>query len=260
MSETSTAYMQNQTRPRLSWLALALFRPGQTFTHLFSQRRGGWQLPMLALTLAVLLNTLAAGWLNQKAAMAGEIPLPPDFQYWMPEQQEQYMLSQQVRQGPVFHYVIPSIAALSGAWLGWLLVGGMLHLAMTLLGGRGETGVTMNLVAWASLPLALRQLVQAAYHLIAQKTIAYSGLSGFIDPASEGVAAFLGNLLALVDVYLIWHILLLILGVRIYTHLSRGKAALGVFIVIGLVLLAQAAFGYLLDQVSQLAIIRPYFF
>jgi hypothetical protein len=260
MSDSSNPYMQPQRRFYFSWLPGVLFRPTQTFSAIVNYRGGNWLTPILVLTLAILINTFSQGWINQQAALTGNVPLPPDFQYWLPEQQEQYMQSQQVRQGPVFHYVIPALAAVSIAWVGWLLVGGMTHLAMTLLGGRGETNVTMNLVAWANIPLALRQLVQALYHLISQKTIAYSGLSGFIDPASQGSSAFLASFLALVDIYLIWHIALLILGARIYTGITRGKAIAGILIVMALILLTQSGFGYLIKQVSQLSIIRPYFF
>lgn len=260
MSETSIAYMQPHRKLQFSWLPGVILRPAQTFTWIVNQRGGNWLTPMLVFMLAVLLNTLSAGWLNQQAALNGNVPLPPDFQWWLPEQQEQYMQSQQVRQGPVFHYVIPAIASISGVWIGWLLVGGMTHLVMTLLGGRGETGNTMNLVAWASLPLAVRELVRAAYHLIAKKSIVFSGLSGFVEPGSVGAMAFLANFLALVDLYLIWHILLMILGVRLYTEITRNKAVIGVLIVIGMVVLIQTALGYLMTQVNELAIVRPYFF
>jgi hypothetical protein len=260
MQDSSVAYMQTPRRFHFSWLAGVILRPTQTFTAIVNQRSANWLTPILALTLAILLNTFAQGWINQQAALTGNVQLPPDFQYWMPEQQEQYMQSQQIRQGPVFHYVIPAIFSVSGAWIGWLLVGGMTHLVMTLLGGRGETGISMNLVAWASIPLALRELVQAAYHFITQQLIVYKGLSGFIEPTGESLSAFLVSFLALVDVYLIWHILLLILGARLYTGITRGKAIGGIILVIGIVVLAQAGLGYMLSQISQLAIVRPYFF
>ena len=43
--------------------------------------------------------------------MMGEITYPPDYQYYTPEQQAQYMQAIQSTQGPVFVYVLPSIAS-----------------------------------------------------------------------------------------------------------------------------------------------------
>jgi hypothetical protein len=259
MTETSTVNMKNQNQFYFSWIHGIFLKPRQTLRSVVA-RPSTWLTPMLVLTLAVLMNTIVVGWLNQKAAESGIIPTPPDFQYWPPEMQTQYMQSQQVRQGPVFQYIIPAIGSITATWIGWLLVGGMLHLATTILGGRGETNVSMTLVAWASLPLALRAAVRATYSLITQRLILSEGISGLVTLSGDNLSNFLFSLLTLIDIYLIWHTILMIIGMREYTNLQTGKVIVGVLSVILIVILSQTLFGYLTIQLSSLSIIRPFFF
>ncbi len=92
---------------------------------------------MLVLTVTALLLVLVAGYLKTRAAMMGEVTMPPDWQWWTPEMQNNYMQAQQATQGKTFMYIIPLVGAWTGLWLGWVLVAGLLHLGSTLLGGRG---------------------------------------------------------------------------------------------------------------------------
>jgi hypothetical protein len=190
----------------------------------------------------------------------GEITYPPDFQYYTPEQQAQYMQAIQSTQGPVFIYVLPGIASLLGVWFGWLILGGIVHLVTTLLGGRGSTAISMNIVAWASLPLVVRELVQIVYMLIEKKLIANPGLSGFIVAGESGMVLFLYHLVSMIDIYLIWQILLIILGVRLSTGLTKTKATIGVLISILVILLLRSGLSYLISSLNSLNITRPFFF
>jgi hypothetical protein len=207
-----------------------------------------------------LANVLEVGRLKSQAAMAGEITYPPDYQYYTPEQQAQYTQAIQSTQGPVFMYVLPAITALLGVWIGWLILGGILHLITTLLGGRGTTAISMNIVAWGSLPFALRALVQLIYMLATHNLINYPGISGFSPLGDSGWLLFLGQFLRLIDIYVIWQMVLLILGVRISTALNLGKSVLGVIIAILIILLLQSGLSYAISMLSNLSITRPFFF
>ena len=114
-----------------------------------------WQTPLLILSvLAILVVLVGAPIRTQLSQQVGE--LPQDFQYWPPDQQEQYYASQANKANPMFIYLFPALGALIGIWLSWFLLGSILHLALTLSGSRGNSGQAINLVAWASLPFALR--------------------------------------------------------------------------------------------------------
>jgi hypothetical protein len=254
-----TPPLRQPRRFHLAWVPGIIFKPRATFAEIAGKNRAVWLTPLLILTLTGLLLGLGAGPIKQQAALSGGLPLPPDFQYWGPEQQAQFLKAAEATQNPVFFYVFPSILALGSVWIGWLLVSGMLHLTLTLLGGRGNTTTALNLVAWSALPLALRDLVRAGAMLTSSTLLVMPGLSGFA-PQGEGLAIFLLKLLALVDIYILWHVVLLVLGVRQANGLSRGKALGGVLFTILLVLSLQALFGYVGSMFSNLSITRPFYF
>jgi hypothetical protein len=190
----------------------------------------------------------------------GEVTYPPDFQYYTPEQQAQYMQATQSTQGPVFIYVLPAISSLLGVWIGWLILGGILHLITTLIGGRGSTVMSMNIVAWASLPIAVRAFIQIIYMLASKYLITSPGLSGFSPTGDSNLILYIGQFLKLIDIYIVWQIFLLILGVRISTSLSVAKSAIGVILTVLVILAMQAGLAYLGSLLGNLSITRPFFF
>jgi hypothetical protein len=172
------------------------------------------------------------------------------------------MQAMQAMQGPVFTFVFPALTALAGLWFGWLIIGGLLHLGLTLIGGRGDTSGTMNIVAWASLPLALRDLVRILVMMDTDQLIQYPGLSGFAPLSTEGASSgglFLVALLSLIDIYLIWRILLVVIGVRAANGLPPAKSVAGVLAVFLIVLALQALIGFLGSRFGGLTVIRPFF-
>jgi hypothetical protein len=238
----------------LSRLQATLFRPRRAFQEMTSESRANWMTPMVVLTITAILAVLMAGYLRAHATMTGEIQLPPDWQYWSPDMQNNYMQAQQATQGPVFMYVMPMIGSLTGLWLGWLFLGALLHFGSTLLGGRGSMQGALNIVAWASLPFAVRDLLRILFMLLTGHTIVSPGLSGFAT-----TSGFLAQLSTRIDIFLVWHIILLIIGFGIADSLPRGKATAGVIVVMLLVLLAQAGLGALTSGFGGMAVQRPFF-
>lgn len=231
-----------------------LFRPRAAFTEMASENRASWSTPMIILTITAALVVVVSGYFRTRAAMMGEITLPPDWQWWTPEMQNNYMQGQQAQQGPVFMYVMPLFSSLTGLWLGWLVLAGLLHLGSTLLGGRGTMQNALNVVAWGSLPFAIRDILRMVFMGIAGRTIASPGLAGFAPGPG-----FLAQLLARTDLFLLWSILLLVIGFAIADTLTRGKSFANVLIVILLVLLAQAGLATLTSGIGNAAIQRPFF-
>lgn len=219
-----------------------------------SEARPSWLTPMLLLSVTAILVVIVAGYLKSRAAMMGEVILPPDWEFWTPEMQNNYMQAQQATQGPVFNYVMPMIGSLAGLWMGWLLLAGLLHFGSTLLGGRGSMQSALNVVAWASLPFVVRNILRIVFMLVAGHAIVSPGLSGFTT-----TPGFIAQLLTRLDIFLIWHVVLLIIGFAVADGLPRGKAVTGVIVVVLLVLLAQAGLGALTSSFGGLAVQRPFF-
>jgi hypothetical protein len=249
-----TLNQRSARRFDVSRLRDILFHPRKAFQEISSESRATWLTPMLVLSITATLVVLVAGYLKMRAAMMGEMQQPPDWQYWTPEMQNNYMQAQQATQGPVFMFIIPLLGSLGGLWLGWLLLAGLLHFGSTLLGGRGSMQSALNIVAWASLPSAVRDILRIIFMLAAGHVIASPGLSGF--SSSPG---FVSKLLTRADIFLIWNVILLVIGMAIAEGLPRGKALTGVLIVMLLVLLAQAGLGALGSGFGGLATQRPFF-
>ena len=112
----------------------------------------------------------------------------------------------------------------------------------------------LNIVAWASLPFAVRDILRIIFMLAAGHAIVSPGLSGFTS-----TPGFVTQLLTRVDIFLIWHIVLLVIGFALTDGLPRGKAVTGVLVVVLLVLLAQAGLGALASSFGGLAVQRPFF-
>lgn len=237
-----------------------ILHPRDGYRKISLQPRGSWFIPLLLVSVTAILCLIAAGWLEQQAALMGVPSLPPDFDYYTPEQQAQYMQAAQATQGATFIYILPIIGSLFGIWIAWLLVGGTLHFVTTLMGGRGETVVSMNVVAWASLPLAIRNIVRLIYMLISHKLIESPGLSGFVDPIGSNWLLVFSSILGMIDIYLVWHVILLVMGVRVTTGLPTNKSIGSAVISVFLFLLLQVAAQFLITKIGDLSITRPFFF
>ncbi|MCX7608500.1 MAG: YIP1 family protein [Anaerolineales bacterium] len=256
MTETTPTVLPSASRS-LKRLVRFLFFPRHEFAQLAEQERLSWVAPMLTLSLTLLLTVLVSGLLRARAAAMGEMPLPPGWEWWTPEMQKNYKQAMQAMQSPVFLYVIPAVVNLAGLWLGWSILSGFLHLASTLLGGRSHMASALVIVAWASLPLALRDLLRVGYMLSVGHTITSPGLSGFVTSTSGG-ALFLAGLLEQVDIFLIWRAVLLVFGFQRLDGLSTGKAITATLVVLALVLTAQAGLGALLTSLSGMIINQPF--
>jgi hypothetical protein len=143
--------------------------------------------------------------------------------------------------------------------IGWLLAGGLLHLVLTMMGGRGDTGSVMNVVAWAALPLAIRSLVRAIIVYAGHSLIASPGLSGFITSDGGNLRLFLSAFLEAVDIFTVWYVVLLLIGVRAGNGISWPKALTGVFLVVLLILCGQALIRFGTIKLGGMILARPFF-
>jgi hypothetical protein len=246
-------------RMRIEWLLPVFFRPVRTMRAVAAEEQAQWLLPMLLLTVLTVILVIVAGPIRQQVILNTNVEPPPGFEYMTPEQQQQYMEAQQSNAGTAQSYIFPGVAALAGLWLSWFVFGGVLHLGMTLLGSRSSTTTAFNLVSWASMPFAIRLVVQIIAILVTKTLISSPGLSGFMDAESSGLQGYLRIVLGMVDIYLIWQLVLLVIGAA-STGMARGKAFIAVLAVMLLVLALSALPGFGLAQLTGLNVDRPYIF
>lgn len=238
----------------LKWVPELCLHPRRTLKTILEAETALWLTPMLVLTVLSVLSVLITGPARSQAAMQSMVqPNPEMQQYLSPEQLQQMQSGLSVSQGPLFIYGFPLISSLTSIWLGWLLMGGLLHLGLTLSGSRSSNRMTFNLTAWAALPLGVRLVIQTLAVLISGKPIAAPGLSGFIDATAGGGAAFFGALLSQVDIYLLWQLFLIGLGVIVMEGSYRKKSLAATALVAGLVIVIfamPAFFGNLMGSMA----------
>lgn len=245
---------------QLSWLLNIFIRPARALHEIASEDRSVWVIPMLILTLLTVAFIFVAGPLRKEAALNAQIEPPPSFEWMTPEQQQQWMQAQQSAAEPVRTHLFPAIGSLFGLWFGWFVLGSILHLINTMLGSRSTNTTIYNIAAWASLPFAVRLIVQMFAMFTAHRLIGSPGVSGFIAEDVKGGMLFLRIMLSMVDIYLLWQIVLLWIGSASTSGLTRGKAFTGVILSVLLLLALSALPGFLMAQVSGLSVNSPFFF
>lgn len=221
---------------QMKWLGGMIVKPRATLTAIRAVDRSIWLMPILIilalLTLRVIVNApLKLALLEQGAPVVD----PNNQQFLTPEQQAQMQQALEATKGPVFLYVFPIAGALMSGLILWSMTAALLHLFSTLQGGRGTLTRALNLVAWGSVPAMIHLLVQIIYVATTNKLIAEPGLAGFAAQPPAG-SVVVHALLSRIDLYLFWHMALLLVGVKIFTNIRTRKALTAVLVTFIIVL------------------------
>ncbi|MCC7355688.1 MAG: YIP1 family protein [Anaerolineae bacterium] len=222
MANTSPA---NDRRPPLVLLILGIFlRPGVTLRAVARAPARLWLVPFL-LAIALLSARVAVSAPLQEerrlaVALAAWQAQLEGFPKEMQENPPQWFLDQRPRPRPSDQiYGPPLVSGIGLLLLGFIARAGVLHLLCLAMGGQNRFGQVLSVSAWAAMPFVLRDGVQAASMSLSKQLILQPGLSGLI--AEQGLTKMLAEQ---VDLYLFWHLLLLILGVAAMARFSRGKS------------------------------------
>lgn len=252
MSENELDYLEEERPKKLQfgWVFPIIVKPRQTLKAIAEKNHSVWLAPLLLLMVSALVLVLVSVPVSSQNAPPME--MPPDFEYFSPEQQEQFLQAVDMGSSPVNTIVFPLLLRYAGIWIGWFLLGSILHLSLTLNGSRSSNRSALNLTAWASIPFVIRDIVQIIAILITKQLILKPGLSGFVADGALGFMAFAAALLSFIDLYLIWQIVLLVIGARQISGLKSGKALLAVLIAVIVFLALKALPGFLGAQLSTL--------
>jgi hypothetical protein len=258
-NEASLANSDEARRWHFDWVLPALFSPRRMFDRIAATNQSIWRTPVVILLLAALGRVWITGNLNKAAADSGQINYPPGFEFYTPEQQAQFQQAITGMNTPTFHYILPAILAVVLVIGAWLVVGWLLHLALTLRGGRGSSQQLLNVAAWAGLPFAIRDIVRIAVMNSSDQLIVNRGLSGFAPADGSMIGLFITAVLSFIDIYLIWHIVLLAIGAQRAEKLSARKTSVTVIVTMLLLLALRAAPALIAAQFQDLQVIRPFF-
>ena len=242
------------------WFYKVFLKPRQVFSEITAREKRVWLRPMLVLSLLVLILSLAGGPARLSNMQMNTGEMPEEFPYWSEEQQNQYFQGQAEMQGPLFIYIFPSLISLAGLWLGWFLLGNILHLMMTFKGSRQVQGAYLDLVAWAVMPFAIRCLVQTIALLVTRQLIDDPGLSGFLNPGESAGLTFLNVLLGMLDIYSLGFVFLLWVGAPIISGLKPEKAWWVTILAVMIFAILASLPTFAMSQLSGLGSIQPYLF
>jgi hypothetical protein len=102
----------------------------------------------------------------------------------------------------------------------------ILYFGALITGGEVNFGQVFTMSAWTRLPVAVGALVQAGFTLAASRAIQYPGLSALVatgDLMKDGRNP-MHALLANIDLFWLWHLLLVVVGLAVVARFGRVKA------------------------------------
>lgn len=222
-----------------------LILPRKTFKEIVTQQNSVWFVPLIILTILVFIKFGFVAWVNQ--SILGDIPTPQDFQYYLPEEQERYYQAMNLARGPVFTIFFPSIREIAGIWVQWAVLSGLMAFVFKIFKSSLSGKTAHNLIAWASLPLILRYIIQVVAILYSQQVIIQTGLASL----TRFEPGLLTQLLAEVDAYRIWQILLVMIGCVSGAQIRLWKTIFVVMVVFFIVLSISAMIGLGIQELGR---------
>ncbi|PKO14957.1 MAG: hypothetical protein CVU39_12840 [Chloroflexi bacterium HGW-Chloroflexi-10] len=253
MSENDLAYLEEEKPKKLQfgWFFPIFIRPRRVMAEIAEKNHAVWLAPLLILMISAVVLVLVSAPLIGQASQV--VPDPEMNQYFTPEQQDSINQAASMGTSPVMTMVFPLLGKFAGIWIGWFLLGSILHLSLTLNGSRSSNRSSLNVVAWAGIPFVLRDIVQIVAILVTKQLITKPGLSGFMADGVSGGGAFLGAILAFIDLYLIWQIVLMVIGAGKVSGMKPVKVWLATLIAMVIFLALKALPVFLGAQLGSLA-------
>lgn len=224
---TTTFDSTPKLEPRPLWRLLfgLIDQPGATFKLVLARPRWRlWAVPLLILILAFAVVTVVSlPFAQELARQQAELSLAelPAAQAEAARATMDVSLSTPVLLASTLGF---GIAALI---VGLMAQATFLYFSALIAGGDDlNFGSVFTVSAWSRLPLALGLLVQAGYIGLSQQGVRYPGLSFLVATGDlmQDARNPLLPLLARLDLFWLWHLLLVAVGLAIVARFGRGKS------------------------------------
>ena len=197
-------------------------------------KKPGWAWVMPALLILVGLVAFSvvtaplASELAQRQVQQQMVSMPP-------EQAEQMAdLSERLTSPPMVAglSIVGGLVTLAVMWLVWA---GVLYFLGLVAGGEASFAQSFVLLAWSWIPYSVRHLTQAAYIAYSGQLILNQGLSFLVATGDQtkDAANWLYGLLSQFDLFYLWHLILVVVGLAAIGRFSKTKAT-----IVGLIYLA----------------------
>lgn len=233
---------------RMGMLSLAIDvvrRPSRAMARIALRPKRRWVAPLLALAIvSVPLAIVNAKHLAdaQASAMASVAVAPSSAAGEVsavdgPGGDAAASQAAAVQAGGILTLIFGAVGAAIGAFMVPLIAAGVLHFLSTILGGQQSFAEMFATASWARIPLILRGVLQLVVFGAGGYDPNPSGLSGLAAPAGFQLGAthsYLEPLLAQVEVWNLWYLMLLVIAVMAVARFPRRRAALVVGGLVGL--------------------------
>ncbi len=221
-----------------------LIRPRATFEAMRHARRTHWWLVLVLMAAATALLIYATAQARANL-FTGVVPLEglePPAGIEAPQ-----------GVGPssstsILATILPAIMGIAGVVIGYIVCVVVIFGMGLAMGGKATFKQLLPVAVWSTLPLVVRKVIQAAASLVTGR-MAVAGFSGLFTMAERVSMPLLYTLLEQLDVYLVWNLVLLGIGVATTSRLKASKAVVIVLtylaVAAGLLLASNAAYSVL---------------
>jgi hypothetical protein len=180
---------------------------------------------------SIIVVAVSAPSLSEVSRQQAEQQIESQMPSMSGEQEEQVARSIATFTSPLFLAATGIALGTLGLVLTWLFRGALLFFISYLFGTDNPYIQMVTLVLWTWLPFALKNLVEAIYVIINGQLPVHRGLSFLVASADQVQNA--GNLfyglLAQIDLFLVWHLVLVGIGLAVSTRSTTAKTAVGTF-------------------------------
>ncbi len=200
-------------------------KPKDTFGNLTARPRLKWVLPLaLAIVIAVFNAWVTAPHSSELAQKAAVQQLTASGM--SPAEIEQATTQAARFQTPTFLGIVSAVTGSLFIVLAWLAAAALLYFLSLVAGAEFTYGAAFTVMAWSTIPTTLRSLVQGILIAVTGRFPVYTGLAALqvsgdvlVDSRNPMIA-----LLSFADIFWLWHIFLLVIGMAVAAKFSRLKA------------------------------------
>jgi hypothetical protein len=221
----------------LALLSGIVIRPRETLRYLHDASRRWWALLALLLVAALIGQQVAYARADAQYKYEQQLAW---FENTPEEERGPMMQPPQLITPPALTVGIRVLGRVVGMVINWLIWAGAIYLAGIFFGQNGATfGAIFALTLWTWVPHLVRNGVQGLTMFVTKNPIYNQGLSGLVmDSTPPPMMSFQryivpstgqqlwGAFLGQIDIYLVWNLVLVVLGIRAFAKLPRTKAIL----------------------------------
>jgi hypothetical protein len=217
-------------------------QPKKTLRYVIKESRWPqWLAPVLIILAAsIVVTVVSAPLASEMSRQQAEEQMQAQMASIPEEQEDQVMSTIDTFTSPLFVAAMGIVFTVLGLILTWLFRGALLFFIGYVLGTDNRYIQMVTLVLWAWLPFALRDLVQAIYVLLNGQLPINKGLSFLVASGDQlqNAGNLLYGFLGQIDIFLVWHLLLVGVGIAVTTRSTTTKTAfatIGYWIVTALI-------------------------